>query len=166
MPSKRQAKRKIPSKELRAIWDEVPAMKDCKGECQSSCGPIPIAGEERDLVEARGGKKLDFSAESWNCNMLSATGYCTVYSVRPLICRIWGATKRLPCDKGCEPERWLTDDEAMALHKRVEKLNGDMDGKQAVAMMLAKMSPQQRRDWNKYRVEYHRQHGYIGDGRT
>lgn len=134
-------------------------MKDCKGKCQASCGPIPVSGEERRLVQQRSGKQLDFDKETWRCNMLSKTGYCTVYSVRPLICRIWGATEKLPCVFGCEPERVLTQEEALGLFAELEELTGDGDSREAITEMLSKMSPKQRAEWEGQRRMWNATHG-------
>lgn len=151
-----------PSPELRAIWDKVPAMKDCKGKCQASCGPIPVSGEERELVEQRSGKELDWDPESWRCVMLSKTGYCTVYSVRPLICRIWGATEKMPCAFGCEPERMLSQIEAMELFKELEALSGDEDSKAAIRKMFERMGPKQRAEWENQRRVWDMKKGVEG----
>lgn len=155
----KRAKPIMPSEELKAIWDKVPAMKDCKGKCQASCGPIPVSGEERTLVERRSGKELDWDQETWRCNLLSKTGYCTVYSVRPLICRIWGATEKLPCPFGCEPVRMLTQEETMALFVELEELTGDDDARDAVGEMLSRMSPKQRAEWEGQRRVWNATHG-------
>jgi Fe-S-cluster containining protein len=56
--------------------------------------------------------------------MLSPTGKCTVYSVRPYICRLWGATKELACPQGCQPERWLTIAESMDIFQRIRAIAG------------------------------------------
>lgn len=149
----------VPSKELRSIWDKVPAMKDCQGKCQASCGPIPVSGEERRLIEQRSGKKLDWDKDTWRCNMISKTGYCTVYSVRPLICRIWGATEKLPCPFGCEPEWALSKDEAMELFAELEELTGDGNAREAIAEMLSRMSPKQRAEWEGQRRIWNATHG-------
>ena len=55
------------------------------------------------------------------CSKLQA-GRCAIYSIRPLICRLWGATKRLPCPWGCKPGRYLTEKESRALLARAERL--------------------------------------------
>lgn len=151
-----------PSPELKAIWDKVPAMKDCQGKCQASCGPIPVSGEERTLVERRSGKELDWNRDTWRCNMLSKTGYCTVYSVRPLICRIWGATEKLPCPYGCEPERLLTQEETLELFADLEELTGDEDSREAVLEMLSRMTPKQRAEWEAQRRAWNIKQGVEG----
>lgn len=160
--SSKRPKPITPSKELKAIWDKVPAMKNCQGKCQASCGPIPVSGEERELVERRSGKELDWNHETWRCNMLSKTGYCTVYSVRPLICRIWGATEKMPCVFGCEPERMLTQLETMELFKELEAVSGDKDSQEAVREMFARMGPKERAEWEAQRRAWNIEKGVEG----
>lgn len=58
------------------------------------------------------------------CPMLAHNGKCRVYSVRPYICRLWGCVKEMRCPQGCEPERWLTRDEAHEILKRLEAVAG------------------------------------------
>lgn len=133
---------KVPPKAVRDIWAKVPRI-ECKGLCANSCGPIPCSSVERKLVEERAGKKL--RTEGMTCNMLK-NGRCTVYSVRPLICRIWGVSPRLKCPHGCEPEREVTDAEMMALFKEIEEHYGDSPG-DAIDAMLAAMTPEEQAYW-------------------
>lgn len=44
-------------------------------------------------------------------NLNPHNGECMAYAVRPLICRMWGLTKRMKCPYGCVPERWVDDAE-------------------------------------------------------
>lgn len=149
-------KTKIPPKELRAIWAKIPKMVNCKGKCAMSCGPIPIASIERGLVEERAGHNLTTMNNPgvkntdgmMVCNMLTDAGLCSVYSIRPVVCRVWGTTKALACPLGCEPERWLTDKEAFDLFAEVQALAGD-DDNQAVSEMLAGMTDMERDLWRR-----------------
>ena len=43
---------------------------------------------------------------------------CSIYNVRPLICRLWGAVKSMPCHYGCKPVKYLTDEQAFNLIDR------------------------------------------------
>jgi uncharacterized protein len=136
----KRAREAKPSKELQAIWDKVPEMEDCQGKCQSSCGPIPVYTPERKLIEGRTGRET-------TCSMLTAAGVCSVYGIRPLICRIWGTVEDHPdarCPHGCKPKRWLTNEEAMALFAEVEALTGDGDGAKALRDMGRRMDPATR----------------------
>jgi Fe-S-cluster containining protein len=49
------------------------------------------------------------------CPMLSAEGRCTVYALRPALCRLWFMVEDLPCPYGCRPERYLTAREALSV---------------------------------------------------
>jgi hypothetical protein len=151
-------KNRIPPKELREIWAKVPKMVDCKGKCAMSCGPIPVSSMERSLVEERAGHRLTTMDNPgvkntdglMICNMLTSAGLCSVYSIRPTICRVWGVTKSLACPLGCQPERWLTDREVLDLFAEVEALAGDHEH-QAVNEMLAGMTQMERGLWRKSR---------------
>ena len=56
------------------------------------------------------------------CTLLDVHGACSVYAYRPLICRLWGTVKRMQCPHGCEPERWLSDEEAHEMIQEVERI--------------------------------------------
>jgi len=61
-------------------------------------------------------------AKQTACPLLKK-GKCTVYVVRPLICRLWACVENMPCFQGCRPERYLTITEADALMHAVEELS-------------------------------------------
>lgn len=104
--------RRIDAK-LQELYDRIPAMKNCQGKCADSCGPIECSVRERAKVERESGRRL--AAPCGSCSMLTPMGRCSVYESRPLICRLFGTTRGLACVHGCEPERWLPDEEGMAL---------------------------------------------------
>lgn len=149
MSKKGKKKRpRIPPKALRDIWEKVPPMVDCKGICHDSCGPIPVSTIERELLEERAGKKLEPVGAGLTCSLLTEAGTCSVYAIRPLICRIWGAAAGLPCTHGCKSERTLTKDEAAELFREIERLTGE-DPNRALEDMLASMTPTQQMIWHK-----------------
>lgn len=45
------------------------------------------------------------------CPLLTEDGRCSAYQVRPLVCRQWGVGEDMKCPWGCEPERYLTEEE-------------------------------------------------------
>ena len=51
---------------------------------------------------------------------------CAVYALRPLICRLWGVMRSLPCMYGCYPEggRFLSDEEAFRLLFKAAEVAG------------------------------------------
>jgi hypothetical protein len=96
---------------LEQLYARVPAL-DCKGLCYSSCGIIECSERERERMAAAGvvlppldeqWAAADTSDRRANCPALSLFGSCAVYSVRPMICRLWGATAGMPCVYGCKP---------------------------------------------------------------
>jgi Fe-S-cluster containining protein len=82
----------------------------CKGLCVEACGPIDMHPYERARIRKAGvvipqpeeavAQLLDTGA--YACPAL-ADGRCSVYEVRPLICRLWGAVEDLRCEHGCTP---------------------------------------------------------------
>lgn len=121
---------------LEEIWRRVPDVH-CRGKCQECCGPIGLSHAEFARVKERVGDKLEaLSAMSFGdlgigitgrgprlgCPLL-VNGRCSIYEIRPLICRIWGAIKAMRCPHGCRPKRWLKPDEAHALLSAAEQLD-------------------------------------------
>lgn len=99
-----------PSRNLRAVWDAIPDT-GCKGLCIESCGPIGASEEELDLLADRGvviedplGALLAVldGNEPATCPAL-VDGRCSVYDVRPTVCRLWGVVDEMPCPHGCVP---------------------------------------------------------------
>jgi Fe-S-cluster containining protein len=114
---------------LQEIYAEIPAIPGCQLRCAQSCGPIAMFKGEWKRVKRSAGYTPRLAKGSLVCPLLSPTGKCTVYTARPYICRLWGATKTLACPHGCEPERWLTAQEAHDIFKRIEAIAGpEIDG--------------------------------------
>jgi len=102
---------------LNLLYAQVPSISSCTGRCAASCGPINgIYGDaeaERILRRMRG---LPEAREDGSCSMLNVFGRCDIYEDRPMICRLWGATEKMPCVFGCEPdEPMLSADEGREL---------------------------------------------------
>lgn len=93
-----------------AAWSKIPPMV-CKGLCAESCGPIDASPQEKALLAMRG-IQLAPIAEAVTTILLGGDFYCpalkdgrcTVYDVRPTVCRLWGVVEGMPCPWGCEPE--------------------------------------------------------------
>lgn len=119
------------NEQLDALYAELPTI-DCQGHCWDSCGPIDMSSAEQWRIRRAGVfiPLRSFTRDGPStCTALTAFRQCSVYDVRPLICRIWGLTKRLPCAYGCRPSRWLTEPEAYELLARAY----DISGQQALA---------------------------------
>ena len=87
---------------LASMYASLPTVV-CKGLCAESCGPIACSQAEADRMEAAAGRPLEF-ARRLTCGYLDqGNRRCTVYVVRPMICRLWGVAKEMRCPWGCEP---------------------------------------------------------------
>ena len=75
----------------------------CQGPCAESCGPIACSQAEADRMEAVAGRPLEFTS-GLRCGYLDEVQRrCTVYTARPMICRLWGVTESMACPWGCRP---------------------------------------------------------------
>lgn len=121
---------------LEAIYDSLPGLK-CQGLCQQACGPVPMLDVEHRPIVAKLGYWPNWKLKrSMTCPLLK-DGQCKVYEVRPLLCRLWGVAEDMKCPHGCEPERYLTFEEATSLWGQVLELNGEI---------YAKLETEQRGD--------------------
>lgn len=113
--------------QLDALYAELPGI-DCQGRCWDSCGPIDMSGQERRRISDTGVyiPKGSFThVGPMPCPALTMLHRCSVYEIRPLICRIWGLTRELPCTYGCRPERYLTEPEAFEFLARACDISGE-----------------------------------------
>jgi Fe-S-cluster containining protein len=79
---------------------------------------------ERVRIEQRTGRRVDFSPEH-GCSMLDEHGRCTVYDIRPMICRLYGTMETMPCPHGCLPVGGLLGERrAKALYDEVDRVGG------------------------------------------
>ena len=109
---------------LESIYSEVPKIA-CAKRCQAHCSlVVPYACVPVE-VKALASQPLPAipAVDLLACTFLSGMGgNCTVYALRPLICRLWGVTQGMQCPHGCLPERLLTNHEARALLRRAAAL--------------------------------------------
>ena len=118
MPNHRRQDR-----ELDALYATLPRL-DCQGLCSESCGPIALSLRERARIVERARKPIEIDDRA-TCSMLTGDGRCEVYEIRPMICRLWGLVKRMPCPYGCRPEGGLMSDEQGAhLLREAERIGG------------------------------------------
>lgn len=86
---------------LESIYASLPTVV-CQGLCAESCGPIACSQAEADRMEAAAGRPLEFT-RGMTCGYLDQVNErCTVYAVRPLICRLWGVATDMSCPWGCQ----------------------------------------------------------------
>jgi hypothetical protein len=61
--------------------------------------------------------------ENGVCSLL-VNGKCSVYEVRPAICRLWGIAEEMMCPWGCIPTKFLSKLEGGQFLSKIEKATG------------------------------------------
>lgn len=110
--------------DLDAVYAALPKV-ECQKKCYAACGPISMTRAEAARIEAVAGFSLHGSLKHLLCPLLTRDGLCSVYELRPFICRLWGAAPTLPCDFGCKPDREMTPEEDQALWERYKRVAGE-----------------------------------------
>lgn len=106
----------VAKREIDKIYAELPSIA-CQGKCYDSCGPIAMSRVEWQRIIKR--KGYEPRATSLTCPLL-VSNRCSVYQIRPLICRLWGVAEGMECPWDCKPERYLTKVEAYDFLLRIE----------------------------------------------
>lgn len=126
-------------RDLDALYAHIPAIA-CRGLCVDSCTVVDGSPLERERLAEHGvgigprpGHRqllaLIADGRTPRCPALSALGTCRVYSVRPAVCRLFGAADGLLCEHGCTPERVMTRAEAFALLLEADAISTRVDGR-------------------------------------
>jgi hypothetical protein len=76
---------------------------DCVPGCHDCCGPVTASSEEMARLPVKSDAAHEAALAELNCVHLGPQG-CEVYAQRPLICRLFGTSKSLPCPHGRGPE--------------------------------------------------------------
>ena len=87
------------TEEIDRLYAMLPHI-ECQRRCQKACGPILMSQAESDRIAERIGR-MPKDTKDLSCPMLSPMGNCTIYDIRPAICRLYGLTKALRCRFGC-----------------------------------------------------------------
>lgn len=107
--------------DLDALYASLPTIA-CQGKCQGACGPTPMSAREFSRLNGATLTPPGFHAQTRTCRYLKHDR-CSVYPLRPLICRLYGIVESLRCPEGCEPSRMLTHDEGQALITQMRALS-------------------------------------------
>lgn len=123
---------------LRNIYKRIPNA-NCKGLCVESCSMIGFTKLEGNQMAGFSGKQ-PFITDNVVCGYLSE-GKCSIYEVRPAICRLFGVTEKLPCEFGCTPDKILLEVQSMQILSEIDKLgdgimHSNVSKLQAVNMKL------------------------------
>ena len=107
-------------KKVQQAWGLFPVV-ECKGKCQNVCGMVRASPSEihllKDYCKKNGIKYVNLNRATEEklkvilanpgtphpdllCEYLK-NGKCTVYEVRPSICRLYGSPSDLVCPHGC-----------------------------------------------------------------
>jgi Fe-S-cluster containining protein len=94
------------AKFLEKLSRRIPSVK-CPNNCTRCCGPIWLSKTELDRLPPAPGNE-----ENYMCPYI-VDGKCSVYELRPMICRLFGASEipMLKCSEGGVPERMLNEKE-------------------------------------------------------
>jgi len=114
-------------KTLAEIYAAIPKV-ECRQLCSEQCSLILLGKVELDAMEKAFGGVLSHKPGCLSCPALDTfTKTCTVYDVRPFICRLFGASRKLMCPHGCKPERQMTDQEEHALLLAYNRIVGGLE---------------------------------------
>jgi Fe-S-cluster containining protein len=84
------------------LRERIPSF-ECKPDCHDCCGPVTTSSEEMARLPFKTNAQHEAALKEWNCVYLGLNG-CEVYEERPLICRVFGTTPRMPCPEHRRPE--------------------------------------------------------------
>lgn len=111
---------------IERIYASLPEL-ECRGQCYDSCGPITMTKLEFRRIERVGHHSIGLDLERFRCTALSEDNRCTVYPLRPAICRLWGMTEAMQCTYGCVPVGgYLSEVEGYTFLARVADAAGDV----------------------------------------
>ncbi len=122
------------NKILNGILAKIPEL-ECKGDCIEACTEFEVFPvEEREIQQYCTENKIPYTPFLKNeqlyfkirsgcdpCKYLK-DGKCSIYPVRPVICRLWGNVEAMPCKFGCKPDKVLTDFQGKNICKEVRGL--------------------------------------------
>ena len=101
--------------ELEKLYNKIPH-SECKRNCVECCKNI-IQFSKQELKNMNG---YDFV--NGQCSHI-INSKCSIYSKRPFVCRLYGASEILRCD-ACIAERFLTKEEtAELMHEYIQIKN-------------------------------------------
>lgn len=117
---------------LEKLYKKIPNV-ECKGLCHPSCSIAPA--EDLEIKRAR--KRLGFNpfrisnkdveyakttGKISSCGALK-NNRCTIHSIRPAICRLYGVAEGLECPFGCKPKKQeLSRQEAYSLIRELRDI--------------------------------------------
>lgn len=111
---------------LEELYATLPTI-NCKGLCYDACGVILCSKAEKNAIAEHTGHRVKTipemvapihknhvmlkPTEDLSCSYLKKQR-CSIYQVRPMICRLFGVADGMTCAHGCQPSRLLSKQEA------------------------------------------------------
>jgi len=96
---------------IRFYRERIPTF-ECTPGCHDCCGPVTASSEEVARLPVKSEAEHMAALAEYSCPYLGVNGLgenalgkkgCQVYGERPLICRLFGTTPRMPCPNGKRP---------------------------------------------------------------
>lgn len=135
-------------KELDELYASLPAVA-CKGLCHDSCTTTLASELENDRIEQHHGfrlpryigpetfEKLRDRGRMPQCPALRADKRCSVYTLRPLLCRGFGTVanpdftqvQHLLCEHECMPDGYVRLEDFLKALKQIEILSQEITGR-------------------------------------
>jgi Fe-S-cluster containining protein len=104
-----------------ALYERIPKL-NCQRKCQECCGPIFMSRLEWQRICSQL-RRVPQGRADLNCPMLKNGTDCRVYAIRPAVCRLWGVVEAMRCPWGCEPDRWLAEEESREILAELESIS-------------------------------------------
>ena len=99
---------------LARLRERIPSF-ECAPGCHDCCGPVTTSSEEMLRLPVNTDAEHEAALDEFSCVHLGSNG-CKVYTERPLICRVFGATPSMPCPNGCRPEDMIDSKTERQVH--------------------------------------------------
>ncbi len=122
---------------LETLLAKIPDL-ECLGFCVESCNQFEVfPAEIKEIKQYCIENKIPFTPflnheqliekvenENSHCNGCEylKDRKCTIYPVRPVICRLWGNVDTMKCHFGCQPKKYLYDYEGKDILREVQAL--------------------------------------------
>jgi len=104
---------------LSKLRTQIPSFT-CKSGCHDCCGPVTASSEEMARMPVKSAREHETALAEFSCPHLGEHG-CEAYDERPLICRLFGTTPRLPCPNGNRPERMIKPEVELQILRFMEE---------------------------------------------
>ena len=96
------------------LREQIPSFECVKG-CHDCCGPVTTSSEEMSRLPVKSDAEHDEALADLRCVHLGPDG-CTVYTERPLICRLFGTTPRMACPNDRRRDEMVDAEVELYLH--------------------------------------------------